>query len=65
MAHNRYGENPEYAPTDKHKPGGWGTTMDLSDDVAQEILEKASDLDKQKHDYFDHKIYEFHFNQIT
>ena len=31
----------KYAPTRKHEKGGWGTEMDLSSDVAQNVLDKG------------------------
>ncbi len=34
-------EEYNYAPTEKHKPGRWGTEMDLDDDTAQKVLNES------------------------
>ncbi len=52
-------ENLEYAPTDKHKKGGWGTEMDLDDATAQEVLNNSIQSGKQRYGYKDGKPYEF------
>ncbi|WP_186810640.1 S-type pyocin domain-containing protein, partial [Vibrio sagamiensis] len=49
----------KYAPTAKHRKGGWGTEMDLSDDVGREVLNKSLQGGKQRYAYHDGKIYEF------
>ncbi|MDR6764541.1 hypothetical protein J2Y38_004774 [Flavobacterium sp. 2755] len=48
-----------YSPTDKHKPGGWGTEMDLNDTTAFEVLNDSQSLGKQKYSVYNGVIYEF------
>ena len=52
-------EELEYSPTKKHMPGGWGTEMDLSNEVAKEVLQKSKQLGRQRYSYYSGKIYEF------
>ena len=49
------------APTKKHQQGGWGTLMDLPDNVAQDVLNKSiqGGTKKQKYSYHEGKLYEF------
>ncbi|EFO79004.1 YD repeat-containing protein [Oscillochloris trichoides DG-6] len=58
LVHNE-GCGRKYSPTRKHKPGGWGTEMDLSDDVAQEVLNQGLPGGRQIYGYHNGKIYEF------
>ncbi len=39
--------------------GGWGTLMDLDDDVAQSVLNKSIQEGKQRYNYHKGKMYEF------
>ena len=49
-----------YVPSPKHaSPGGWGTLMDLSDEVAQAVLDKGVVSGRQIYGYFEGKFYEF------
>ncbi len=41
MARGGCDEEYNYAPTEKHKPGRWGTEMDLDDDTAQKVLNES------------------------
>jgi hypothetical protein len=50
---------PRYVPSPKHAPGGWGTLMDLSDEVAQAVLDKGVVNGRQIYGYFEGKFYEF------
>ena len=51
---------PRYVPSPKHAPpGGWGTLMDLSDEVAQAVLDKGVVSGRQIYGYFEGKLYEF------
>lgn len=52
-----------YKLTEKHKDSGWGTTMDLSDEEGQELLETAIEI-KDKSAVYNYsptrrKVYEF------
>ncbi|WP_434339155.1 FG-GAP-like repeat-containing protein [Motilimonas cestriensis] len=49
----------KYAPTDKHRKGGWGTEMDLSDEVAQSVLDNSFQGGKQRYNYHEGRVYEF------
>jgi len=48
-----------YSPTKKHMQGGWGTYMDLDDDVATSVLSKSIQAGKQRYNYHNGKMYEF------
>lgn len=48
-----------YSPTDKHKPGGWGTEMNLDDATAFKVLNASESLGKQKYGIHEGVIYEF------
>jgi len=48
-----------YAPSPKHKAGGWGTLMDLDDMTAQEVLNNGMEHGKQVYGYHGGKVYEF------
>lgn len=48
-----------YVPSRKHAPGGWGTLMDLSDEVAQVVLDKGIVNGRQIYGYYEGKFYEF------
>jgi hypothetical protein len=50
---------PCYIPSPKHAPGGWGTLMDLSNEVAQAVLDKGIVGGRQIYGYYDGKFYEF------
>lgn len=50
---------PRYVPSPKHALGGWGTLMDLSDEVAQAVLDKGVVNGRQIYGYFEKKFYEF------
>lgn len=50
---------PRYVPSPKHAPGGWGTLMDLSDEDAQKVLDKAIPSGRQYYGYHQGKFYEF------
>jgi hypothetical protein len=56
---------PRYVPSPKHAPpGGWGTLMDLSDEVAQAVLDKGVVSGRQIYGYFEGKFYEFQSDNI-
>ncbi|MBD2439519.1 hypothetical protein [Nostoc sp. FACHB-110] len=48
-----------YVPSPKHAPGGWGTLMDLNDEVAQVVLDKGIVNGRQIYGYYGGKFYEF------
>ncbi|MCL1466460.1 hypothetical protein [Argonema galeatum] len=48
-----------YVPSPKHAPGGWGTLMDLNDEIAQKVLDKGIVSGKQIYGYHEGKFYEF------
>lgn len=49
-----------YVPSPKHAIGGWGTPMDLSDEIAQAVLDKGLfGQSKQIYGYYNGKFYEF------
>lgn len=50
---------PCYVPSPKHAIGGWGTLMDLSDEIAQAVLDKGIVSGRQIYGYFEGKFYEF------
>lgn len=51
---------PRYISSPKHaSPNGWGTIMNLSDEVAQLVLDKGIINGKQIYGYYDGKFYEF------
>ncbi|MDJ0618855.1 MAG: hypothetical protein QNJ63_19290 [Calothrix sp. MO_192.B10] len=50
---------PRYVPSPKHAKGGWGTFMDLSDEIAQEVLDRGIVNGRQIYGYYDEKFYEF------
>ena len=51
----------KYVPNPKHAIGGWGSLMDLSDDVAQQVLNDGiqDPSGKQIYSYHQGKFYEF------
>jgi hypothetical protein len=55
---------PRYVPSPKHAPGGWGTLMDLSDEVAQAVLDKGVVKGRQIYGYYEGKFYEFQSDNI-
>ncbi|WP_131191307.1 hypothetical protein [Phytopseudomonas daroniae] len=56
---NMYSESV-YVPSPKHDPqSGWGTPMDLSDKVAQQVLDSSIQGGKQKYGFHEGKLYEF------
>jgi len=48
-----------YVPSPKHIKGGWGTFMDLPDDVAQNVLEQGISDRTQVYNYYNGKFYKF------
>jgi filamentous hemagglutinin len=54
----------KYAPTDKHKPGGWGTEMDLDNKTAQDVLNSSVQGGRQRYGVYDGKVYEFQPDNI-
>jgi hypothetical protein len=50
---------PRYVSSPKHALGGWGTIMDLTDEVAQAVLDKGVVRGRQIYGYFEGKFYEF------
>jgi hypothetical protein len=60
------GDNPsiKYSPTAKHQPGGWGTIMDLNDEVASRILNESDQLGNQRYAYYNGRIYEFQSDNV-
>ena len=49
-----------YVPSPKHNPqGGWGSPMDLSDDVAGQVLNEGISNGKQVYGYHEGKVYVF------
>jgi len=53
-----------FVPTRKHQRGGWGTEMDLSDDVAQQVLERStSGGANARYAFHEGKLYEFYPDQ--
>jgi Pretoxin HINT domain len=61
LVHNNTNCPRDYAPTDKHKPGGWGTPMDLDNTTASEVLRSGiqGPNGKQIYGYKNGKMYEF------
>jgi hypothetical protein len=57
---------PRYVPTRKHDAsrGGWGTLMDLGDEVAQAVLDKGVVNGRQIYGYFEGKFYEFQSDNV-
>ena len=56
---------PRYVPSPKHAPpGNWGTLMDLSDEVAQAVLDKGVVSGRQIYGYFEGKFYEFQSDNV-
>jgi len=53
-----------YVPSPKHALGGWGTLMDLSDEVAQAVLDKGVVSGRQIYGYFEGKFYEFQSDNV-
>ncbi|TWI95978.1 hypothetical protein JN11_04253 [Mucilaginibacter frigoritolerans] len=49
----------KYSPTAKHQKGGWGTEMDLNDDLAGKVLNSSILAGKQRYGFHDGKVYEF------
>jgi hypothetical protein len=56
---------PRYVPRPKHAQGGFGTLMDLSDEVAQAVLEKGIVSGRQIYGYYDGNFYEFQFDNFV
>lgn len=50
---------PRYVPSPKHAAGGWGTLMDLNDEIAQTVLDKGIVSGKQIYGYHEGRFYEF------
>lgn len=48
-----------YVLSPKHAPGGWGTLMDLTDDVAQSVLDRGIPSDRRIYGYHAGRFYEF------
>ncbi len=55
---------PRYVPSPKHALGGWGTIIDLSDQIAQAVLDKGIVSGRQIYGYFEGKFYEFQSDNI-
>lgn len=55
---------PCYIPSPKHAPGGWGTLMDLSDEVAQAVLDQGIVGGRQIYGYYNGKFYEFQSDNV-
>jgi len=55
---------PRYVPSPKHAPGGWGTLMDLDDEVAQSVLDNGVRYGRQIYGYHDGKYYEFQYDNV-
>lgn len=55
---------PRYIPSPKHAVGGWGTLMDLSDEVAQAVLDKGVVSGRQIYGFYDEKYYEFQSDNV-
>jgi hypothetical protein len=49
----------QYAPSPKHQIGGWGTLMELEDDVAQIVLDQGIQSGKQVYGYHEGQSYVF------
>ena len=49
----------QYVPTPKHQIGGWGTLMELEDDVAQIVLDQGIQNGKQVYGYHKGQCYTF------
>ncbi len=55
---------PSYIPSPKHALGGWGTLMDLTDEVAQAVLDKGVVSGRQIYGFSDEKYYEFQSDNV-
>jgi len=53
-----------YAPTRKHKKGGWGTEMDLDDVTALSVLERSVPGGRQRYGYHNGRVYEFQSDNV-
>jgi len=49
----------KYVASPKHARGGWGSPMDLTDEVAQDVLNKGTGYGKQVYGFRDGKLYIF------
>ena len=51
----------DYSPTQKHRPGGWGTEMDLDDATAGQVLDNGmfGPNGNQRYGYHNGRLYEF------
>lgn len=49
----------QYVPSPKHQIGGWGTLMELEDDVAQIVLDQGIQNGKQVYGYHQGQCYVF------
>lgn len=56
---------PCYVPSPKHALGGWGTLMDLNDEVAQAVLDKGIVSGRQIYGYYNGKFYEFQYDNFA
>jgi hypothetical protein len=56
---------PRYVPSPKHALGGWGTLMELSDQVAQAVLDKGVVSGRQIYGCFEGKFYEFQADNVS
>lgn len=50
---------PCYVPSPKHALHGWGTLMDLSDEISQVVLDRGIVNGRQIYGYYEGKFYEF------
>lgn len=48
----------------KHKPGGWGTKMDLDDQAAQTVLNQGIPFGSRVYGYRNRKFYRFEIERI-
>lgn len=49
----------QYVPSPKHQIGGWGTLMELEDDVAQTVLDQGIQSGKQVYGHHEGRFYVF------
>lgn len=54
-----------YVPSPKHAQGGWGTLMDLSDEIAQAVLDRGIANGRQIYGYYNEKFYEFQSDNMV
>lgn len=62
LAAKELAKEQRYVPSPKHEPGGWGTTMNLSDEVAESVLKESQQIGRQRYGFREGKIYEFQFD---